>query len=124
MHQSTSNFINNHTSYGAYLKHIPASFPAPSLHTRGTTSSNSTSLPMVVTILPVVELTTQTHTANLRIDKLIQAVVAMQAKIEKENTVFDTIKRLRCLADEVYDEMLSAKYKRLNFTKFDGSGNH
>lgn len=43
--------------------------------------------------------------------------------IEKENSASDPVKWLRPLANEVYDEVLTTKYKRPNFSKFDGGGN-
>lgn len=50
-----------------------------------------------------------------RIHQLIEAVSTKKASIEKENTVSNTIKRLRHFIDEVYNEVLLAKHKKAKF---------
>lgn len=66
-------------------------------------------------ILHAVEVTMQTHVMYPRIHQLIEAVSTKKASIEKENTVSNTIKRLRHFIDEVYNEVLLAKHKKAKF---------
>ena len=55
--------------------------------------------------MSAVEIPTQAPATDPRIDKLIQAVAEMKASIEKEDSTSNVVKRLRPLANEVYDEV-------------------
>lgn len=72
---------------------------------------------------PVVMLEREPSTKNPNSLKLRVTYQTSIENLKKKTASSDKVKCLQSLADGVYDEMLSLKYKWPSFTKFDRTGN-